>query len=238
MTSVTAASRAAARITALTTVLGVGACDQNLPLQPFEAVETPRTPQPIDPGLGREDRNLLQQYAERDPIEPGEAETWQLPFQAKRVAVAMLIAAALDRREDLKLVLTPDATWGLPDRRRIGARPVFGDDDGEAFLDALRKTAARFPADAPWKSQPVLPGVQALYQSGAEPMWTFWASDAEFMVTSMIVVGGAARIDYIGLWEDGPNKNVDTSNWGPPPPMIPTLREDMMVPPDQIPSLP
>ena len=69
-------------------------------------------------------------------------------------------------------------------------------------------------------------------------MWTFWANGDEFIVTSLIVVGGTARINYVGFWKDGPDKDINPTNWGPPPPMAPTLRADMMAPPDQIPSLP
>lgn len=227
--------RTAASVLAVLAVSLV-ACDPNLPEETPEQPEPTRIAHPIDPGGENESRNLLQAYATRPRIDPGEAAGWQLPFQAKRVAVGMLIAAARDRPEDLHLVLTPDATWGLPDRRRIGERPIFDGDGGEKFLAALRNAAQRFPLQASWTSQPVLPGVQDMYRTGAEPMWTYWSQDQDHIVTRMTVIEGTVRIDYVGLWEDGPDPSMDTSNWGMPPPFIPPVRRERIALPDGLPS--
>ncbi|MEM6995410.1 MAG: hypothetical protein AAF721_33180 [Myxococcota bacterium] len=206
------------------------ACDPYA-IQPIPKYQAPRVPNPIAPGTEGE-QNLLQLYAARPRVEVSEADTWQLPFQAKRVAVAMLISVAHDRPEDLEFILTPDATWGLPDRRRVGARSVF-EDGGEAFVAALREAAQRFPEAATWTSQPVLPGLQESYRVGAEPMWTYWSQDEEHLVTSMVVIGGTTRIDYVGFWADGPDKDIDTQNWGAPPPFIPPSRTERIALPGE-----
>ncbi len=212
----------------------LSACDPYVPREPPpEVVQPERIPRPIDPGVDNESKNLLQLYAARPPITAAESETWRLPFQGKRIAVAMLISAALDRPEDFELVFTDTAMWGLPDRRRVGARPVFDGDQGHTFLAALRKAAQRFPETATWTSQPVLPGLQESYRVGAEPMWTYWSQGDEHLVTSMVVVGGVARIDYVGFWEDGPIKGIDTSGWGAPPPFIPKARTERIVLPGE-----
>lgn len=41
----------------------------------------------------------------------------------------------LCRKAGLPRLITPEARWGLPDRRQFDAHPVFGDDQG-------RKTAS------------------------------------------------------------------------------------------------
>lgn len=204
----------------------LSACDPNLPPEIADVPVVERVRHPIDPGADNESRSLLQFYAQRNPVEEAESHAWQLPFQAKRVAVAMLIAAALDRPEDLRFVLTPDATWGLPDRRRVGSRRVFRGDGGEAFLKALRIASARFAEQATFTTKPVLQGVQDIYRVGAEPMWTYWSQGDDYLVTRMIVIKGAARIDYVGLWEGTPDPKLDVSAYGAAPPFIPIVRPE------------
>ncbi|MBL4684216.1 MAG: hypothetical protein JKY37_06485 [Nannocystaceae bacterium] len=202
------------------------ACDPAVAPKPTIAAEAPRISHPIGPGVEGESRNLLQSYAARPPIPESESGAWQLPFQSKRIAAAMLISAALDRPQDLAFILTPDATWGLPDRRRVGSRPIFDGDNGETFLAALRKTAQRFPGNATWTTQPVIVGLQESYRVGAEPMWNYWSQGDENLILSMVIVRGTARINYVGMWLDGPQLDIDTSAWGAPPPLIPKARTE------------
>jgi hypothetical protein len=206
-----------------------------------------RVPEPVPAVEGETSRNLLQAYIDRDPdvvkVEsvPAEGEPtrtvqvpvtwedeshgWRLPFQSKRLSAALLIAAAHDRLDSLRFILTPDATWGWPDPRRPGARPVFAADDGEAFFQAFRKAAQRLPDNASWRSFPVPPGIQMLHATGAEPMWTAWADDQPtLIVVHLVLWRGEARVDYVGFFEGSPEELPDVSTYGPPPPLVPPLR--------------
>lgn len=182
-------------------------------------------PDPIGPAAPGDDANLLQEYTVRAPVDPREADAWELPFQSKRVVVALLIAAAHDRVEELGHVLTPDATWGLPDRRRRGARPVFGDDHGAAFLQALRGAAVRFSARKhPWSSPPTADGPNQQVRAGAEPFWTYYAADGDVIAFREVMYKGAARIDYVGLFESLPPPSMIGVAHDPPPPPSPPPR--------------
>jgi hypothetical protein len=206
-----------------------------------------RVPEPVPAVEGETSRNLLQAYIDRDPdvVKVGsvpaegdptrtvqvpvtwedESHGWRLPFQSKRLSAALLIAAAHDRLDSLRFILTPDATWGWPDPRRPGARPVFAGDDGEAFFQAFRKAAQRLPDNASWRSFPVPPGIQMLHATGAEPMWTAWADDQPtLIVVHLVLWRGEARIDYVGFFESTPDELPNLSTYGPPPPLVPPLR--------------
>lgn len=181
-------------------------------------------PQPVESATDMQSANLLQQYVGRDPVDPAEPRTWALPFQSKRAVVALLITAARGRVDDLPLVLSRDAMWGLPDTRELGARPVFGKDDGAAFLAAFRRAAARFPAGARWEMQPLMPGVQESVRTGAEPMWSYFASGPDRLVFRQVVRNGRAVIDYVGFFEELPSQAVIVRGQGAPPPITPPLR--------------
>jgi hypothetical protein len=176
-----------------------------------------RTPQPVEP---RADGDVLQHYVERPDISPLEPRTWELPFQAQRLAIALLIIAAKDRPEDLPLVLADDARWGYPDRRQFGAVPVFGPDGGESFLVALRTAAQRLPAKSRWKTAPVAPGVQPFVRSGAEPMWISVGAGADAIILRERVVGGTAQIDYIGFFVEPPAEPMHVYGRPAIPPLV------------------
>jgi len=222
-------------------------CDPNLPREPPSQRLVVRVPEPVPSVEGDASRNLLQAYIDRDPDvvkvrtvpaddDPtqriqvpttweDESRTWRLPFQSKRLTAALLIAAAHDRLDSLRFILTPDATWGWPDLRRPGARPVFAGDDGEEFFQAFRKAAMRLPDSAGWRSYPVPPGIQMLHATGAEPMWTVYAENQPSLIVMHLVLWrGEARIDYVGFFEELPAQNPDTSAYGPLPPIVPPRR--------------
>jgi hypothetical protein len=222
-------------------------CDPNLPAEPPSRPPIVRVPEPVPAVEGETSRNLLQAYIDRDPdvvkvrSVPAEGDPtrtvqvpvswedeshgWRLPFQSKRLSAALLIAAAHDRLDSLRFILTPDATWGWPDPRRPGARPVFAGDDGEAFFQAFRKAAQRLPDNASWRSFPVPPGIQMLHATGAEPMWTAWADDQPtLIVVHLVPWRGEARVDYVGFFEGTPDELPNLSTYGPPPPLVPPLR--------------
>jgi hypothetical protein len=222
-------------------------CDPNLPPEPPDAKPVVRVPEPVAAVEGDASRNLLQAYIDRDPDvvkmrslpaegDPtrkvqapltweDESHGWRLPFQSKRLTAALLIAAAHDRLDNLRFLLTPDATWGWPDLRRPGARPVFAGDDGEAFFQAFRRAAERLPDSAGWRSFPVPPGIQMLHATGAEPMWTVYAENQPALIVMHLVLHrGEARIDYVGFFEELPQQYPDLSAYGPLPPIVPPRR--------------
>jgi hypothetical protein len=198
----------------------------NLPHDPTSSVPPPvRIPQPIAAAGENESADILQHYADRPPIHELEPRGWELPFQSKRLAVALLIVAAKDRVEDLDLVLTPDARWGLPDRRQFGARPVFGDDDGEAFLADLRTALHRVPSTAAWKSSPMPPGVQETIRTGAEPMWISFGEGTETVLIREVMYRGTARIDFVGFFVEPPVGRIKVVGQPGIPPTMPPPRK-------------
>jgi len=222
-------------------------CDPNLPPEPPSRRAVVRVPEPVPTVEGDASRNLLQAYIDRDPdvvkvrsvpadgaptrtvqvpmTWEDESHSWRLPFQSKRLTAALLIAAAHDRLDSLRFILTPDATWGWPDLRRPGERPVFAGDDGEAFFQAFRTAATRLPDSAGWRSYPVPPGIQMLHATGAEPMWTVYAEDQPSLIVMHLVLWrGEARIDYVGFFDELPAQHPDTSAYGPLPPIVPPRR--------------
>lgn len=219
-------------------------CEPDLPAEPSSLRQAVRVPAPVPAVDGDQSRNLLQAYIDRDPEvvkvrsvaaegDPSrkvqvpvtwedESHTWRLPFQSKRLTAALVIAAAHDRLDSLRFILTPDATWGWPDLRRPGARPVFAGDDGEAFFQAFREAAQRLPDSAGWRSFPVPPGIQILHATGAEPMWTAYAEKSPSVIVMHLVLWrGEARIDYVGFFETPPEQYPDMSAYGPLPPLVP-----------------
>lgn len=217
----------------LLAVIAAGACDADPGVPEQAAVHRPvRVPQPIAPADDDTSANLLQEYAARDPIEQREADLWELPFQSKRIVVALLITAGKDRLEDLDMLLTPDAMWGLPETRRFGARPIFAGDSGEGFLRAFRAAAARFPGKAKWQTQPLAAGPQEVVRDGAEPLWSFFGNGNDRIYFRKVMYGGHARIDYVGLFEELPTEPVKVVGHGKPVPLGPQLRHAPDAEPD------
>lgn len=184
-----------------------------------------RVPEPIEPAGENESADILQQYAARPPIDEREPRTWELPFQSKRLAVGLLIVAAKDRLEDLDLVLTPDARWGLPDRRQFGARVVFGPDGGEEFLQSLRTALHRVPSTAGWKTSPMPPGVQETVRTGSEPMWISFGEGTDTVLIREVMHDGAAKIDYVGFFVEPPEGKIKVVGQRGIPPTMPPSRE-------------
>ncbi len=160
-------------------------------------------PPATDEGAGP-DGSLLQSYAERTPRPEDELATWMLPFQAKTMVVELLIAAAKDDAERMKLLLADNARWGLPDRREIRARPIVSDEDphGVEFLTALRTATSRFSKKASFTCTPLQPGWQNFAASGAEPVWCSYTSSDGLDIIGFRLVdyGGQVKTDYVGFY--------------------------------------
>ncbi len=169
---------------------------------------------------------LLNEYAGRDPVTREEAASWQLPFHAKRVVVALLIMAARDDFSMLDAVVTPTARWGIPDRREYDAVPISGADGGAGFADALRSVASRFADKASFNCPPIANPLQNYVRDGAEPMWCFYLSSDQIDVLAfkLVVDRGAARIDYVGMLTERPNGPVAVRPGRDSPPMVPSIK--------------
>lgn len=179
--------------------------------------------------------HLLHEYAEREPATDAEIQTWQLPFQAKRIAVALLTLAARDEFDGLPALFTRHARWGAPDRREFDARPIFAD-GGREFFDAFREAASRFGRKEAFSCPPVVPPAAQVYvRNGAEPMWCAYLSrdGLDVLAFRFAYEGGSAKIDYVGLWRTRPTSGV-FARGGPavekmgyarlPPPMTPQVK--------------
>lgn len=192
--------------------------------QPDPSPATPRPlPQGTDEGVPE---HLLHEYAEREPATELEIRTWQLPFQAKRIAVALLTLAARDDMSTLPELFSAHARWGFPDRREYDARPIFAD-GGREFFDTFRTVASRFARKEAFFCPPVVPPAAQFYvRSGAEPMWCAYLSrdGVDVLAFKFVYEGGSAKIDYIGmtLSRGGPARG------GPkPPPMTPQIKRGL-----------
>lgn len=202
----------------------------DVPIQ--RAPKSARAATPVEP---MEDGNILQHYASRPVLDEIEPRTWELPTQAQRLAVALMIVVAKDRVGDLRLVLTEDAEWGYPDRRRFAAQPIFGEDEGEAFLQALHTAAERLPEKARWKTAPVAPGVQPFVRSGAEPMWISVGTGADAIIMRERIVDGVARIDYVGFFVEPPSEPIHVYGRPAIPPLVaPPRRAPQALPPPDL----
>jgi hypothetical protein len=198
-----------------------------------------RVPDPVHPAEPGQSKDILQHYVSRDESQDtsaqfkiptgkdleAEARSWSLPFKSKRMVAALLTTVARDRLEDLKYIVAPDARWGKPDSRMMGARRVFAGDGGEAFFRALRQAATRFPHPPNYTNATAFElGVQERLRTGAEPMWAYYENGLDRILFRFRVIGGHAWIDYIGLFEDPPATAIHVSDKGPPPPMSPPVR--------------
>ncbi len=171
--------------------------------------------------------HLLHEYAQREPAPEAEVATWDLPAKSKRLVVELLVLAARDQVNGLQRVMAKQARWGIPDRREFEARPVFADDDGRAFLDTLRQVAARLGRKENLNCPPIMPpAAQTYVRNGAEPMWCFYSSNdgLDILAFKLILEGGNAKIDYVGMHPERPAGMIPPRTGAPPPPMTPLVR--------------
>lgn len=217
----------------------LGACGgPNLPRTTPDTEQAPTVVEflPVPPVQPGSPRTLLQEMADRPPKSEeawdAEQREWVLPYKTKRLDVVLIIGVASGNADLLARVLAPHAEWGMPDRRMLGARPIYGEDGGKRFFDALHHAAMRFPENATWKSQATLDGITQLYQTGAEPMWTYYEREGagDWIVLRKTIFQGRPVIDYVGLWPDEPPSEPTpiSAEIGPPPPLAPPVDRSMM----------
>jgi len=163
---------------------------------------------PKAPGV---QENLLDEYAERPLITGDETRQWELPFQAKRIVVGLMIAAAKDDPSQLERIVSRDARWGPPDRREIGSKPVFDPESGsKEFFEVLRSVTARFPAKTVFNCPPMPNAAQYYVRNGAEPMWCFYMNRSspqpDVLAVRMAINSGQPKIDFIGMFDTPPSQ--------------------------------
>jgi hypothetical protein len=191
--------------------------------------------EPIPMALRRIDARRCYPSLEPNPDDPGKVVQlpgycWRLPYRAKLIDGVLLTAIAHRDLELLHMVLTPDAQWGLPDRRMLEAKPIFGRDHGQAFIDALHATALRMPATPAWESKGTVSALEGVMTVGAEPMWSYFSHEVapgrlDVIVIRKVTYQGQAAIDFVGLYPDGPPDTpvfTDPAH-GAVPPMSPPI---------------
>ena len=204
----------------------VGKVPRESPVQQ-ERAAAPQ-PRPLPPGTAEGvPEHLLHEYVDREPATEDEMRSWELPFQAKRIAVALLILAARDTTNGLPNIFTRQARWGLPDRREYDARPIIGNDGGREFFDTFREVASRFNRKESFFCPPILPPVAQLYvRNGAEPMWCAYLSkdSLDILAFKFVYEDGGAKIDYVGMMPVRPTEPVRPRRGAFPPPMTPQIK--------------
>lgn len=182
------------------------------------------SPRPLPAGSAEGvPEHLLHEYVDREPATEAEIRTWQLPFQAKRIAVALLILAAKDDLDDIDDLFTTHARWGFPDRREYDARPIR-EGGGREFFEAFREVASRFGRKEAFFCPPVVPPAAQLYvRNGAEPMWCAYLSrdGVDVLAFKFVYENGSAKIDYIGM---STNRGAPPRPGPKPPPMTPQIK--------------
>lgn len=196
-------------------------------VDPPPATHQPRPmPKATHEGVG-EEGSLLEGYEERSPSKDEDLEQWILPYQSRAAIAELLITVADDDPESLRRLFSDNATWGVPDRRKIGARPIYTADDplGVEFLTAFRSASMRFKKRARFTLEP-LPGFEMFAATGAEPVWASYASDdgLDIIGLRLIMERGQLKIDYVGFFVERPSNPIRVPNAGDPPPVIPYIK--------------
>ena len=199
----------------------------------------PAAARPIPEGTAEgTPEHLLHEYAGRDVAPDAEIRTWDLPTKAKRVIVELLILAARDDASRLDTIMTQQARWGAPDRREYDARPV-SDKDGHVFLDVLRQASSRFARKQNLTCPPIMPPAAQIYvKNGSEPMWCFYGSNdnLDILAFKLVVEGGSAKIDYVGMYAERPTRMIPRPG-AQPPPMTPMVRRMPRMPNPNMPGI-
>ena len=223
--------------------LAIGACGEPSPsrieARPADRIETqPPILEPVQPSTPP---TLLDYYLDREPLTDEqwrqEARHWMLPWQSLRLDAALFIGVARGNMELIELVLAPHATYGMPDMRRLDERPIFGDDGPGEFLRAFQRAALRFPERPETLPKAAPPGIESMFATGAEPIWTVLKAPHDdtfddYILIRKMVFRGQPRIDYVGFWVDGPPKEPPqmSPRLGLPPPRVPPIDKTVPIP--------
>lgn len=169
--------------------------------------------------------SLASRYGARSTLDAAARSSWILPRNAISLIGALIRAAVHGDRESGRSLLTPNASFGLPDRREYDAWPIAEGDNLERLLANLAAVAARLPADAERTCPPLVYEAEAVLARGEAPMWCFYTDQSsgafDILTFRLRTIDGVAHVDYVGM---GPNTavlNVPREGEPPPPSMTP-----------------
>lgn len=164
-------------------------------------------------------------------------ERYELTRDAKRVIEATLVLALTDDHQALLHLAVPDATFGLPDRAKRGARPLDQKWVGD-FSAGLRRAADRFAQRTPFRCAVLSPAASGYVASGAEPMWCYYAQpdNTEHLVFELVMRDGRARVQYVGFFTDSPSQRLVVAEADVPPDHPPLKRRNLEITRRNIPA--
>jgi hypothetical protein len=159
------------------------------------------------------------------PVPSRDAAALRLPDDAPAFAEAVLDRAAADDLAGLLGLLTPDARWGLPDRRQLGGRPIGSTlEQARPSFVALRRSAARL-TDATSTCPEPDRRLRAALVRGEHLQWCYWVSADGFDILALGLrsIDGHARLEYLGVFPERPSELITTIGEPPPPPLLPAV---------------
>ncbi len=222
-------------------VLFAAGCDPEVPplpvlRNPAHAYPTPKARDLPANVLGGAE-SLADYYAKEEPAPtPKQIRGWVLHQNSNTIIANFMRAVVKDDTRAMRAYITPDAGWGMPDRREIQRREIAGEDGGVRFTGVAREVAARFPATAGLTCPPVMAPADVYVATGAEPYWCIYQAPGldpsvpggvELLVFKLVMYKGEVRIDYVGLFETPLTRQLNAMpELGFPPPLVaPRKRE-------------
>lgn len=189
------------------------------PIDPAAAIALPELELDLDAPVTIAGLLLDRPVVSRDPAQ------LRLPDDAPVFVEAVLDRAAADDLAGLLGLLTPEARWGLPDRRQLGGRPIGSTlEQARPSFVALRRAAARM-TDATSTCPEPDRRLRAALDRGEHPQWCFWVSadGLDVLALGLRSVDGHARLEYLGVFPERPSEPVTTVGEPPPPPLRPPV---------------
>ncbi|TPV94525.1 MAG: hypothetical protein B7733_14910 [Myxococcales bacterium FL481] len=185
-------------------------------------------PTPDKPITAPTPGSLYDAYIGHEVDAPQRIDRYELTRDAKRVVESALSFAMTNDADALLHLATPDATWGLPDRAKRGARPLDQNWVDE-LMAGLRGAADRFARRSPYRCAVLSPAASGFVRSGAEPMWCYYArpDNTEHLVFELVMRDDRARVQYLGFFVDEPMQRIVVADGDVPPDHPPLKRRNL-----------